>query len=115
MTSKKRNPQKYLDSLQPDALQRYRQKIHIINDLDPYQIPKHQFDQVLKVPQTNTTDIFNYLVLGKSAYTLEEYKNYKSMDAYKAFVAGFVGDVCSFSPPNSKYIPDLPTPRHEHQ
>lgn len=45
------------------------------------------------VPDVTYPDIFNYLVLTKSAYTLQEFKAYKSLEAYNFFVSGWISNV----------------------
>ena len=48
------------------------------------------------LPPVGSTDIFNYLVLSSSFCTAERFKAYKSLDAYKYFVSGFVSGIgCS--------------------
>lgn len=62
-----------------------------IGGIDPYQIDLEEFDYAASgAPPINTADIFVYLVLTHSYYTQEQYKAYKSLQAYKYFEAGFV-------------------------
>ena len=42
------------------------------------------------IPLVTNTDIFNYLVLTTSFCTSEMFKVFKSFDAYKYFMCGFV-------------------------
>jgi len=50
---------------------------------DPYCIPSAH-------PSVTKTDIFNYLALTTSFCTSEMFKAFKSFDAYKYFMCGFV-------------------------
>jgi len=42
------------------------------------------------VPEVTYPDIFNFLVLTKSPYTLDEFKAYKSLEAYNFFASGWI-------------------------
>lgn len=66
---------------------RYLEKISAIGK-DPYCIPSELSKDV--VPPVQCTDIFNYLVLGKSFCTTEIFKAFKSLEAYKYFECRFV-------------------------
>ena len=66
---------------------RYLEKIAGIGD--PFYIPKTELSKEA-FPPVEATDIFNYLVLGYSFCTSQRFKAYKSLDAYKYFVCGFV-------------------------
>ena len=50
---------------------------------------------MIDLPPVRSTDIFNYLVLSTSFCTSERFKAYKSMDAYKYFLSGFVSSVAA--------------------
>ncbi|XP_072028778.1 uncharacterized protein [Amphiura filiformis] len=39
----------------------------------------------------------DYLVYGTSAYTKEQFKSFKSLEAYNQFVSGWVRDLCSYN------------------
>ena len=67
---------------------RYLEKISAIGK-DPYCIPSSELSKDV-VPPVQCTDIFNYLVLGKSFCTTENFKAFKSLEAYKYFECGFV-------------------------
>ena len=67
---------------------RYLEKISAIRK-DPYCIPSSELSKDV-VPPVQCTDIFNYLVLGKSFCTTEKFKAFKSLEAYKYFECGFV-------------------------
>lgn len=42
------------------------------------------------MPSVTYPDIFNYLVLTKSAHTLDEFKAYKSLEGYNFFISGWI-------------------------
>lgn len=66
--------------------------------VDPYEINKSDMtDRHESLPGITYIDIVNYLINKKSAYTMEELKAVKSLDAYNQFVNGWVKDVMSMS------------------
>ncbi|XP_057710218.1 uncharacterized protein LOC130928038 isoform X4 [Corythoichthys intestinalis] len=81
-----------------DALhkRRYVEKLQFIHSPDPYLMPKSMFFDPLaspSLPDICYPDIYNYLVHTKSAYSHESLKNFKSLEAYKCYVAGWVKQV----------------------
>ena len=66
---------------------RYLEKVARIGD--PYCIPRIELSKEEFSP-VQTTDIFNYLVLGTSFCTSQRFKAYKSLEAYRYFECGFV-------------------------
>ena len=71
---------------------RYLEKTKEIGDPYGYSLSALSQDEL---PPVGSTDIFNYLVLSTSFCTSERFKAYKSMDAYKYFLSGFVGYVAA--------------------
>ena len=77
---------------------RYLEKINLLfgdNPTDPYLIEKEVFYSVLEskaasLPNLAYPDIYYYLVHNISAYTDEELKAYKSLEAYNFFMAGWI-------------------------
>lgn len=66
-------------------------KIKLIKDVDPFALTTADLDYTMNgIPPVTYPDIFSYLVLTHSLYTLEQMKAYKSLDAHKYFSAGFV-------------------------
>ena len=81
--------------LAKDVQERYIKKISVLSLRDPYILMKDQCIQWINsldlVPEVTYPDIFNYLVLTKSAYTLDEFKAFKSLEAYNfLLVGGFI-------------------------
>ena len=82
----------YTESLSISDKRRYLEKTKEIGD--PYGCPLSVLSQD-DLPPVRSTDIFNYLVLSTSFCTSERFKAYKSMDAYKYFLSGFVSSVAA--------------------
>ena len=85
----------YVLRLDPQHKQRYTEKLMDVNGFDPYD--KANRGAFLKDAQLITPvtygDIVNYLVFGQSHYSLQQFKNYKSLEAHMQFTNGWVGDV----------------------
>ena len=99
----KKRPQKekpllsgYKDTLKPDELSRYVNKLGLIEGNDPYELVGwSECDE--NFPSVSYPDIVNYLVFTPSPYTLEDLKAYKSTDSYKQALLGRVSDVATFT------------------
>jgi len=81
----------YAASLESHVKRRYLQKISIVG-IDPANIPFDQFGPEC-LPPIEQSDLFSYLVLQTSFYTNDQFKNYKSLEAYNQVVLGFVASV----------------------
>ncbi|KAI8484507.1 hypothetical protein Bbelb_377780 [Branchiostoma belcheri] len=81
----------YAASLENHVKKRYVEKISVI-DIDPVTVPSDQFDTQC-LPPVEQSDLFSYLVLETSHYTNDQFKNYKSLEAYNHVVSGFVAAV----------------------
>ena len=81
----------YAQSLDSHVKTRYLQKISVIR-ADPNSIPDDQFDREC-LPPIEAIDLLGYLVLETSYYTKEQFKAYKSLEAYNQMVSGFVTSV----------------------
>ena len=66
-------------------------KISLVG-VDPASIPSDRFDQEC-LPSIEATDLVNYLVLETSYYTKQQFKCYKSLEAYNQMMSGFVTSV----------------------
>ena len=82
---------KYATSLESHVKQRYLQKIEKIG-VDPVNIPDEELDPEC-LPPIEQSDLFSFLVLETSYYTNDQFKNYKSLEAYNQVVSGFVASV----------------------
>ena len=87
---------KYAESLANVTSSRYHDKLFLINGEDPYETPKKDWNFVPNtLPAIAYPDIVNYCVYSQSAYTLNDLKGYKSLEAYNQFIGGWVSDVCA--------------------
>lgn len=84
----------YRDKLLPDARKRYLEKITLIGDMDPYEIPTTEWTRDPgALPPLTFPDIFAYSVCGVSAYTEAQFRNFKSLEAHVQFTNGWVHDL----------------------
>ena len=81
----------YTDNLEGDVKERYINKIDVIG-FDPYKLPKEQYsiEAFSDWPDVNYIDIVNYLIFETSAFTQQQLKNYKSLEAYRFFIDGWI-------------------------
>lgn len=81
----------YRQTLDAVAIERYKEKCALINNIDPYQVDKAEWCKDTDMwANVTCADIFMYLVNFTSTYTLDELKSYKSLDAYNQFINGWV-------------------------
>lgn len=83
----------YYEDLDETAKERYRQKLAVIGNIDdPYVWSAGEYDSVdwQHWPDVQYPDIYNYLISTPGVYTQQELKAYKSLEAYKYFVDGWV-------------------------
>lgn len=71
----------YKEKLNKEAKLRYLEKIKTINKLDPYEHKEWSSD-LNKLPHVTFPDVCSYLFCGVSAYTFEQFKNDKSLEAH---------------------------------
>ena len=70
---------------------RYLEKVAVIA-VDPITIPDEHFSSEC-LPPVEATDLLSYLVLETSFYTKQQFKAYKSLEAYNSMVSGFITSV----------------------
>ena len=80
-----------------EVIQRYERKISVIG-VDPYTINKDQFSDIRQSKSWpdisyRPIDIANFLIFQESAYSREQLKNYKSLEAYKLFQDGWLKEL----------------------
>lgn len=81
----------YAENLSAEAKARYKEKIALINGLDPFaSCPEGPSDAV---PDVDASDLVSYLVLQTSFVSPTQFKARKSLEAYNQFVCGWVKDV----------------------
>ena len=85
----------YFRQLTPSDQLIYGQKLQPIDGEDPYNIDASLFSaDPSKWPGISYIDIVNYLVLSPNpAYTAEQMRAYKGLDAHNQFTSGWVKDV----------------------
>ena len=81
----------YANTLDPLVKKRYMQKIACIG-VDPFLISCQKYYPDC-LPPTESIDLVSYLVLETSHYTKEQFKAFKSLQAYNQLVSGFVQSV----------------------
>ena len=81
----------YATALESHVKLRYLKKISMLG-IDPFIILCEQFSPEC-LPPIEQSDLFGYLVLQTSYYTNEQFKNYRSLEAYNQVVSGFVASV----------------------
>ncbi|KAK7899651.1 hypothetical protein WMY93_020504 [Mugilogobius chulae] len=91
--------------LQPEAKLRYLKKIEKIGNVDPYDNKETwSRENPEDLPPLTFPDIFSYLVCGVSAYTANQFRNYKSMEAHVQFTNGWVQDLEVLKPPQCDFV-----------
>ena len=85
----------YYFGLEEAAKRRYLQKLNSVSDKtdDPYTVSTEPLTVQSTLPDIQYPDIYNYLIETPSAYTKDDLKAYRSLDAYKYLIAGSVGEV----------------------
>jgi hypothetical protein len=83
----------YYESLQGDVRKRYDEKTSVVNG-DPYMMAKGEFSKDRREwPEVTNMDIIQFLVYKESAYSQDQLKSYKSLDAYRFFQDGWVQEI----------------------
>ena len=70
----------YINSLEPDVKKRYKGKLKLMDDVDPYATSKKKWSTaVAHYPAIKYPDIINYVLFTKSAFTNDDLKNFKTL------------------------------------
>jgi len=82
----------YANNLEKEAKARYKEKLILINGVDPFgKVTKgEQFDGY---PPIEDCDLVSYLVLQTSFISMSQFKVRKGLEAYNQFVCGWIKDV----------------------
>lgn len=95
----------YYKTLDPPTQKRNREKILLIENIDPYEVEEDKYsDDISELPNTSYPDIVNYLVFSPSPYTADDMKAYKSLEAYNQVLEGWVRDVKCLNVSNLKLV-----------
>lgn len=81
----------YCKKLDNHVKRRYLEKIAEVG-VDPVTIPDEQFNSDC-LPPIEAMDLLSYLVLETSFYTKQQFKAYKSLEAYNFMVSGFITSI----------------------
>ena len=81
----------YCRKLDDRVKRRYLEKIAEVG-VDPVTIPDEQFNSEC-LPPIEATDLLSYLVLETSFYTKQQFKTYKSLEAYNFMVSGLITSI----------------------
>ena len=83
----------YRETLDPIAKERYRQKMELMGNIDPYEVSSGWLSDMDTLSDVTYPDIVNYLVNGVSYKTFDQMKAFKSLEAYNQFVCGWVSEI----------------------
>ena len=87
----------YVEGLPDDAKSRYKQKITLINGVDPFSSDYYRgLSESESCPPVDSCDLLSYLVLKTSFLTMEQFMARKGLDAYNQFVSGWVKEIKSW-------------------
>lgn len=91
---------RYADKLDAEHKIRYIEKVeNYLCGVDPYEVCEKQWVSDFDViPPLDFPSLTAYLVCGTSAYTLDAFKSYKSLEAHQQFTAGWVHELKMFKP-----------------
>lgn len=81
----------YANKLEEKVKKRYVEKISAIG-IDPVLIEGKNFEPD-RLPPVESTDLLVYLVLETSYYTKQQFKAFRSLQAYNQMVSGFISSV----------------------
>lgn len=88
------NMSEFTSNLDPPSLQRYKEKLIAIENIDPYLLEEADFSTCVDdLPDITYPDIVNYLVFHPSPYSAEDMKAYKSLEAYNQVLEGWVREI----------------------
>ena len=84
----------YVEGLPEDAKSRYKQKITLIDGVDPFSSDYYRsLSESESCPAVDSCDLLSYLVLKTSFLTVEQFRARKGLDAYNQFVSGWVKEI----------------------
>jgi len=88
-----------------DGRKRYQDKLSLLGGLDPYETTRTEWqDDVDLWPNTTHMHVGMYLLHTPSPYTGDELLNYKSLDCYRNFLAGWVREVLVRAQENRRIV-----------
>ena len=97
MDKKGVSKQQYVDTLDGLSRQRYLDKLRMIDDVDSYTLPSGSWSKdEASFPAVSYPDSIKYLIFGKSFYTMDDMKAWKSLEAYNQLTSGWICDLSVF-------------------
>ena len=81
----------YANSLYPQVKKRYSEKFSRVG-MDPVLIPEKTYDPEC-LPPVESMDLLSFLVLETSYYSKDQFKAFRSLQAYNQLVSGFASSV----------------------
>ena len=82
---------KYFEQLDDKSKIRYREKVAVVGNSDPYCLKKQDSStDGDHYPRIANSDIVNYMLFAPSPWTREEVKCYKSLGSCNQFLSGCV-------------------------
>ena len=81
----------YAEKLEPQVKERYKAKISLIW-IDPFFIPLQKLEAEC-LPPSEACHLLSYLVLDTSYYINLQFKAFRSLQAYKFMISGFISSV----------------------
>ena len=80
----------YFNKLDPPTQKRYKEKLEIVGNIDPYSAPDSHFSvKIGDFPSLCYPDIANCLVFNLSPFSADDMKAYKSLKAYNQVIEGW--------------------------
>lgn len=83
---------KYAEKLVGDGRKRYLEKLSSVSGVDPFTLTSSSLNTDT-LPTIEMPDVFNYLVLGTSTYTSEQFKAFRSLEAYNQCYSGWIKEL----------------------
>lgn len=85
----------YFLSLKDEAARRrYKEKLNLIEHLDSYETDRKDWDDNVDLwPSITHIHVGMFLLLTPSIYSGDDLMNYKSMESYRSFLAGWVREI----------------------
>ena len=81
----------YAKALESHVLKRYHEIISAAG-IDPFLVPEKYFNPEC-LPPVESIDLVSFLVLETSYYTQNQFKAFKTLQAYNQMVSGFIKSV----------------------
>ncbi|XP_046864118.1 uncharacterized protein LOC124458051 [Xenia sp. Carnegie-2017] len=87
-------PGYYASIRSKECRERYEARISLIHSVDPYKIPKNDWEDCMELwPNISYINVGMYLLFSVSSYSQDELMNYKSLLCYQNFANGWVREV----------------------